>query len=258
MGARGAPRRTARLWQRRVRGASLMLGLWLAGAALGQAETLRVEAARFALPTDRYEHFVLGRGHNYAALEADLSDGRRTQITWPRRVFEDTAPRLSDLDRDGSDEIVVVESLMGEGARLAVYGLEGGALALRAATPPIGRSHRWLAVAGIGDLDGDGRIEIAYVDRPHLAKTLRVFRYLPEHGALEPVASLTGVTNHLIGDPAIRGGLRDCGYGPELVLATGDWQRIVAARLSSGGLMLRDLGPLSGVTQLDLARQCSG
>jgi hypothetical protein len=47
---------------------------------------------------------------------------------------------------------------------------------LLAATPHIGSANRWLAPIGAADLDGDGRVEIAYVDRPHLARTLRIWR----------------------------------------------------------------------------------
>ena len=34
-----------------------------------------------------------------------------------------------------------------------------------------------LAPLGAADLDGDGKIELAYIDRPHLAKILRIWRF---------------------------------------------------------------------------------
>ena len=46
---------------------------------------------------------------------------------------------------------------MTQGARLAIYDETG----LVSATPYIGRSNRWLAPLGAGDLDGDGNIELA-------------------------------------------------------------------------------------------------
>ena len=80
------------------------------------------------------------------------------------------------------------------GARLAIYGV-GGRIT---ANDWIGRRIRWLAPIGAADFDGNGTIEIAYVDRPHLAKTLRVWRY--RTGTLTQIATRPGVTNHRIGE----------------------------------------------------------
>lgn len=79
---------------------------------------------------------------------------------------------------------------------------------------------------GAADLDGDGAIELAYVDRPHLAKTLRIWRF--EDGALREVGYFKGVTNHRIGEDYISGGIRDCGDGPEIIVADAKWRNIVA------------------------------
>jgi hypothetical protein len=82
-------------------------------------------------------------------------------------------------------------------------------------SPPrrIGQRNRWLAPIGAADLDGDGRVEIAYVDRPHLARTLRVWRSRPG-GTLTEIATATGLTNHRIGEAFITGGIRDARRGP--------------------------------------------
>ena len=100
------------------------------------------------------------------------------------------------------------------GASLAVYGPSRQA---RTPTPFIGQPNRWLAPAGIADFDGDGRVEIAYVDRPHLLGELVFVRL--EGDRLVETARLPGLTNHRIGDDFISGGVRDCGQGPELILA---------------------------------------
>ena len=73
-----------------------------------------------------------------------------------------------------------------------------------AATPYIGTRFRWLAPLVAADLDGDGWIEIAYIDRPHLAMVLRVWRF--ENGVLHPVAEASGLTNHQFGADVIEGG----------------------------------------------------
>ncbi len=241
-----APRPPARPWRRLTRGALLAVCLWPATQA--PAET--IASSRFTQPTTRYAHGVLGDAVEWGALEMTLADGRTRIVTLPdTRVFEDLAPRLADLDGDGAPEVVVIETDIATGASLAIYG-PGGKIA---ATPHIGRPNRWLAPAGIGDLDGDGHIELAYVDRPHLAKTLRIWRYAG--GALTEIAQLGGVTNHRIGEAFITGGLRDCGEGPELILASADWSRLVAIR-HSGGWQLRDLAPFPGRHGVEKALAC--
>ena len=98
-----------------------------------------------------------------------------------------------------------------------------------------------------------GGVELAYIDRPHLAKTLRIWRF--ERGSLSPVADEEGLTNHRIGWDFIIGGLRECG-APEMVLASGDWRRVVAARLEQGRITTRDLGPYNGPDSVEAARAC--
>ena len=198
-------------------------------------------AADYAEPTTRYDHAVLGDAIEWGALRLRHASGREVLLRLPvHRVFEDLAPRLVSL-ASGEVAAMVVESDLGRGARLALYGSGG----LIAAAPFIGQRHRWLAPVGAGDLDGDGRVELAYVDRPHLAKILRIWRHVPGRAALEEVAATPGFTNHRIGRDRIEGGLRDCGAGPEMIVARADWSRIAAARLVGGRIEARDLGPYS-------------
>ncbi|MFC3615232.1 FG-GAP repeat domain-containing protein [Lutimaribacter marinistellae] len=209
-----------------------------------------INAARYTQPTTRYAHGVLGDAIEWGALEMTLASGRTISVTLPEnRVFEDLAPRLADLDGDGAPEVIVVEAEASTGASLAIYGPRGKITA----TPHIGQRNRWLAPAGIGDLDGDGYVELAYVDRPHLARTLRIWRY--DTGRLTEIAQRPGVTNHRIGEDFITGGLRDCGQGPELVLASADWSRLLAV-FHSEGWQTRDLGPFSGRTAVERALDC--
>ena len=218
-------------------------------AAPAEADT--ITAARYADPTTRYAHGVLGDAIEYGALELDTGSGRTIRIELPEiRVFEDTEPRLADLDGDGAPEVIVAESDAAKGARLAVYGTEG----LIAAAPFIGTPYRWLAIAGAADLDGDGNIEIAYVDRPHLAKTLRVFRF--DAGALTEIAQVPGVTNHRIGERDIAGGIRDCGQGPELIVADRRWQTVLAVRHADGRFAAHPLLPHNGRESFARAMAC--
>ena len=150
-------------------------------------------------------------------------------------MFEDIAPRLWDVTGDGRPEVVVVQSHAATGARLVVIGIQrdDGRPGPLAATPHIGRANRWLAPVGAADLDGDGRIEIAYVDRPHLARLLRIWRF--EDGALRHVTDVPGLSNHKIGWDFIVGGIRDCGDGPEVITADAGWQHVVATRIDGNG-----------------------
>ena len=206
-----------------------------------------VRRAWFADATRRYDHAILGRDREPGTLWVD-ADGNRGLCGHaialdPTHVFEDIAPRLADLDGDGVNEVIVVRTHVGQGAQLAVYRWTGDDLVLDAATPYIGQTHRWLAPLGAADLDGDGAMELAYVDRPHLAKVLRVWRYAP--GRLTEIAAVSGLTNHRIGEDHISGGIRACGDGPEMITASGDWSALVATRLKDGALTSRGLGRYS-------------
>ena len=229
-------------------------GLWIAGLAAlwaHAAAAQQITDASYADPTTRYAHGVLGDAVEWGALRLTVSDGTRIKITLPETlVFEDTAPRLADLDGDGAPEVIVVESSLDRGARLAVYGAKGRI----AATPHIGQRNRWLAPVGVADLDGDGRVEIAYIDRPHLAKTLRIWRYVD--GTLRHVADHPGLTNHKIGWYFIPGGLRDCGNGIEMILSSADWSAILAARLKGGRVTTRRVALYQGPESLSSATTC--
>ncbi len=203
--------------------------------------------AWFDGPAEIYDHFVLGRDHEPTVLYLQFvpvglsSDCGSAISAGQDHVFEDIAPRLADLTGDALNEVIVVRSGGGLGAQLAVYGVQGDSFGLIAATAPLPH-HRWLAPAGIADFDGDGRIEIAYVDRPHLRRELVFVRL--ERGRLVEIARLPGVTNHRIGDDFISGGLRNCGQGPELVAANADWSRLLVIGWQDGP-MARDVGAWS-------------
>ncbi|WP_108853268.1 FG-GAP repeat domain-containing protein [Albidovulum aquaemixtae] len=208
----------------------------LAGRQLAAAG---IVAADYAGPTMRYPHGALGDTIEHDTLSVRLDDGRRLAARFPDTiVFEDTAPRLADLDGDGLAEVIVVESHEARGARLAVWGLKDGKLARLAATPFIGRRFRWLAPAGAADLDGDRRIEIAYVETPHLGKKLKIVRL--EGDRLVPVAEAEGLTNHRIGEPFIEGGIAHCDGRPTILLANAGWTRIIGALLDGGEVATMD------------------
>lgn len=210
-----------------------------------------VKEARFSEPTTRYDHAILGDAIEFGALEMTTNTGRALSLRLPEsRVFEDIAPRLLDVDLDGDNEVVVIETSIAKGARLSIYDETG----MVASTPYIGRTHRWLAPVGGADFDGDGHVEIAYIDRPHLAKTLRIWRF--KDGALEHVADQSGLTNHRIGDEVISGGVRRCGT-PEMINVNSDWSKIMSSTFQNGRITTREIGPYTGYASSQAALLCN-
>lgn len=245
----GARRPLARLWTAPARRALMAVCLWLSVPAAALAEDIR--RATYEDPTTRYAHGVLGDAIEHGTLALVTASGKRVRIVLPEdRVFEDTEPRLFDVDLDGEREVIVVEAQSALGARLSIYDDTG----LVAATPHIGRSNRWLAPIGAADLDGDGAIEIAYVDRPHLAKTARIWRFA--EGALVEVGQFAGVTNHRIGERDIAGGIRDCGQGPEMIVADAAWARLLALRFNGSAVTATDIGRHAGRDSFARAMAC--
>lgn len=228
----------------------------------GECQEHGIGAAWFAAPTDRYAHGVLGDAIEAGSLQVfTSSDGAdacrvKTLDLDANHVFEDIAPRLIDVDLDGRVEVVAVRSHKRLGAQLTIWTDpgHGPTLQLLAATPYIGRSNRWLAPLGGTDLDGDRYVELAYIDRPHLAKTLRVWRF--QQGNLHLVASLEGLTNHKIGQDFISGGIRTCATGTEMITADANWTNVIATRLENDQLISRTLAPFQGSESLRSALLC--
>ena len=227
------------------------------GALADQAHILHAE---YGAPTGRYDHGILGDAIEWSSLTLTFStcptcpnnDAEAVKFTLPKtQVFEDVAPRVIAGLGDAPDTVLVVETHLEKGARMALYTPQG----MLAATPYIGQTHRWLAPIGAADLDGDGALEFAYVDRPHLAKTIRIWRLTPD-GDLTEVASLPGFTNHSIGDDNIAGGIRDCGAGPEMIVADAKWSKVYAIGFDGQDFTSRALMPHKDRSSFAQAMAC--
>lgn len=159
-----------------------------------------IAEAWLADATTRYRHFVLGSPYEAASLMVRLRDGKLLRLTLPDdSVFEDRQPRLADLDGDGIDEIVLVRSYLSRGAALVVIAVRDETLSIVAETPPTGSPNTWLNPAGIADFDGDGMVDIAYVQMPHVLGLLRIWTL--RSGRLIEIASMPDTSNHVIGSP---------------------------------------------------------
>ncbi len=225
------------------------------------AEGKGVVWAYYSNATDRYRHGVLGDHWEASALRVMAADaltiGPCETTAWlgDAAVFEDINPRIADVTGDGLNDVVVVETSLDEGAQLAIYGMEANAFVKLAATPHIGRRYRWLAPAGIADFDGDGVLDVAYVETPHIGGILRIWSFRDN----EPrqIASAPGFSNHRIGQDFITGGLRDCGEGPELVLPDADWRRTILARLDRDVIESMVLADDADPATIARAMECS-
>ncbi len=157
-----------------------------------------IRSAWLTGPTRRYAHAILGDAIEATGVAVISLMGEEILFeVGPESVFEDLRVRLVDLNGDEKDELIVIRSYLDAGAALAVYGLVNGEIVAMGETPAIGVSNRWLNPAGAADFDGDGDIEIAYVETPHIGGTLRFFSLKPE-GLVEETA-LQGFSNHAIG-----------------------------------------------------------
>lgn len=209
----------------------------LAGSALASGGR-DIRAAWLAGPTSRYGHAALGNAVHAASLHGLL---RHTQevvnLVLPQdRVFEDRFPRLVDLDGDGRDELVVVESQAARGASLVVYGIERTAVATRwverARSEAVG-SMRWLNPVGAADFDGDDRLELASVTTPHIGGVLTLYRYAPPR--LDVLGRVGGVSNHRFGSPEQRlSALLPTRDGPVAVVPDQAYSQLVFHRWHRG------------------------
>jgi hypothetical protein len=199
-------------------------------------------------PTQDYRHGVLGDAIEAKSLTiaerqpVPLSGEAKpvpTKVTavaaGPDAVFEDLEPRLADLDRDGTPEIIVVRSYFERGSALAVVGKKDGAWAVIAETPPVGQPHRWLNPAAIADFDGDGNIDIALVKTPHLQGILQVWSW--KAGKLALAHEAAGYSNHALGSTALDNAAAADVNGdgtPELVIPTLDRTALAILSLKGG------------------------
>jgi len=196
-------------------------------------------------PTSRYDHNALGSAVHAGSLHALVRrpGGALLEVSLqlpPTRVIEDRVPRIADLDGNGFDEIIVVESDLRLGASIAVYGVQADdpktppALVERARSPYLGASHRWLNPVGIADFDEDGYAEIVAVTTPHVGGVLTLYRYRPP--TLQPVVTMAGLANHRFGtvEQQLAAIVETRGHWPAVIVPAMGMRALHAVRLTRG------------------------
>lgn len=197
-----------------------------------------IALAWLAHRTERYPHGVLGDKLEASAVRVLNADRKPMEfILREDSVFEDLEPRLVDVDGDGRDEILVVRSHHEAGASLLLLGIRGNRLVRLAESQAIGTPNRWINPIGAADFDGDGKIEIAAVETPHIGGHLLLFEI--EGRRLREVARFAGYSNHILGSTEL--GLSAVfdvnGDGvPDIVLPTQDRRELRAITLNKGNL----------------------
>jgi FG-GAP-like repeat len=153
--------------------------------------------ARYTLPTTRYAHGILGDQIEGGGLLVTVKDKQYHYKLADAFVFEDLQPRLADVDNDGALEFVTIQSSLTQGGSVAVYKIVNDSLQPFLSSGYIGSSSRWLNIAAIADLDNDGKMEIAWVQTPHIGGILKIARI--ENSKWTLLDEKSGVTNHRIG-----------------------------------------------------------
>lgn len=199
-----------------------------------------IVAAWYSEPTERYGHGILGDSIEAGSLKIKTRLGRTLTYRLPRtEVFEDITPRLIDLDRNGTMEVITIRSSVSKGAAITIYGLNGEVLVQKATTPFIGLSHRWLNIAGISNFSRSKTLEIAVVITPHIGGTLRFYKY--SRGRLLRRAVASGFSNHVIGsrEQRLSAILDFDGNGtPDLALPSADRRSLFVMGLTGNGMVL--------------------
>jgi hypothetical protein len=196
----------------------------------------RARAAWLTGPTGIYGHGILGDRIEASGFRVVDRTGARFDLALDERsVFEDLRVRLVDLTGDGDDEFVVIRSTLDGGASLAVYRFGDAGIEPLAESPAIGQPNRWLNPAGAADFDGDGIVEIAHVETPHIGGVLRVFELGADGLRLEH--SAPGFSNHAIGSRVLdMSAVVDWNADgvPDLALPDADRRRMRIVTLAGG------------------------
>jgi len=157
----------------------------------------RSVSARYVDPTLRYDHGILGDKIEAGGMLVIKNKKEYHYKLDEAFVYEDLRPRLKDVDNDGELEFITILTSLNSGAGVCVYKILNGSLRPIAQSGYIGMTHRWLNIAAVDDLDNDGKVEIAWIQTPHIGGILKIARIVKD--SLLVLDEKEGVSNHQIG-----------------------------------------------------------
>lgn len=148
-------------------------------------------------------------------------------------IVEGISPIWTDLDGDGTREIILTISDLAGGACVITCNETGQ---LVAEGPAVGSGFRWRHQLAVAPFGPDGEIELVVMLTPHIGGVVEFYRL--REGKLDIVARLPEPTFHVNGslnlDMALAGDLDGDGRTELLVLSRGLTMLIGVRRIASG------------------------
>ena len=238
----------------RIGGQSTVLPL----NALPDARLLTDEDERLLLltgATGSYPHGVLGDRIEAQSVTM-VSTKPRVQVVWTAPlpdgdVLEGISPIWTDLDGDGTREILITVSNSRLGARLVVLNDAGDPVAFG---PAVGRGSRWRHQLAAAPFGPSGELEVVDAVTPHICGTVEFYRL--EEDSLRVVAKVPGFRTHAIGsrnlDMAVAGDFDSDGR-LELLVPSQGMDEIGAIRRTEAGAEVAWVLPIDGKVSTNLA-----
>ena len=243
----------------RIGGQSTVLPL----NALPDARLLTDEDERLLLltgATGSYPHGVLGDRIEAQSVTM-VSTKPGIQVVWTSPlpdgdVVEGISPIWTDLDGDGTREILITVSNSRVGARLVVLNDAGDPVAFG---PAVGRGSRWRHQLAAAPFGPSGELEVADVVTPHIGGTVEFYRL--EEDSFRVVAKVPGFRTHAIGsrnlDMAVAGDFDGDGR-IELLVPSQGMDEIGGIRRTEEGAEVAWILPIDGKVSTNLAAVSSG
>lgn len=231
--------------------------------ALPDARLLTDEDDRLLLLTDASESYQYGvLGDRIESKSITMVRTRPSvEVIWNARlpdgdVVEGISPIWSDLDGDGSREILVTVSNSNSGARMIVFNDAGEPAAFG---PAVGRGSRWRHQLAVAPFGPSGELEIVDVLTPHIGGIVEFYRL--ENDKLNVVAQVPGFRSHKIGsrnlDMAVAGDFDGDGR-VELVIPNQTLDEIGGIRRTPDGAEVAWTLPIDGKVSTNMAAVATG